>query len=495
MRILSRLQSVSTAVLWGLLLFLLPVTSMPAVRDLLHISVIAMPSIFALGLLVIIWLVPYFLRGGGFPREALPLLGFVLIVLLSLAVSAFLVIPTTKGTVYLRSEISALVTLLVGLAFFLTAYSRISQESDIKKALQWIYLGAAVMLLWSLMQSSAWAFWGRYPGWMRDFQDMVSLGPLYRQRATGFALEPSWLAHMLNMLYLPMWLSSVVSGYSVFSVRWLKRITVEMVLLGGGVLVLILTLSRVGWITFFCMAAYLLLGWNVRLVRWVRSHFRIIENHERVSTFLISAGLIVFYAALIILAAFGMSRVDPRMADLFTRNFWQLNNINRYANALQFGERVVYWQAGWEVFNRHPILGVGLGNAGRWFDQLIPSYGMNLIEVRQLLYRSYDLPNIKNLWIRILAETGFVGFAFFISWIYSLINRATRYLDSRITLKKMASIWCIFIVIGVILEGFSIDSFGMPYFWISCGLILGAGQINITEGDQKAGPSGRNNEQ
>jgi O-antigen ligase len=317
---------------------------------------------------------------------------------------------------------------------------------------------------------------------MRDFQDLLSLGPLYRQRAAGFALEPSWLAHMLNMLYLPMWLSAAISGYSVFSFRIFKKISTEMALLALGVLTLILTLSRVGWITFFCMAAFLVIKWNIHLVRWLQKRFAIPENRRIVSTAAITLALVIIYIGVIIAAAYGMSRVDPRMADLFRPQFWQLNNLNRYANALQFGERVVYWQAGWEVFNQHPMLGVGLGNSGRWFAERIPSYGMNLIEVRQLLYRSMDLPNSKNLWVRILAETGIVGFAFYSAWLISVLKRALTLYKSHSAALKMAGYWGIFIFIGIIFEGFSIDSFAMPYFWISAGFVLAASRI------------GRNNE-
>jgi hypothetical protein len=79
------------------------------------------------------------------------------------------------------------------------------------------------------------------------------------------------------------------------------------------------------------------------------------------------------------MAAYIMSRVDPRMSVLFTQGFWQLNDINRYANALQFGERVVYWQADGSIF---PLSHFGgrAGNAGRCLRETIPAYGMNLIE-------------------------------------------------------------------------------------------------------------------
>ncbi len=413
----------------------------------------------------------------GDAREILPLFGFVLAVLLSISATQFLTIPTYKDTGMIRPAVSACITLLVGLGYLLLTYSRLSTEVNFRKTLKWIYIGGFIMIVWSLMQSSAWFIGGRYPAWMRDVQDVFSLGPLYRQRTSGFALEPSWLAHMLNMLYLPMWLAASFNGYSIFSFRILKKISVEMIFLALGILVLMLTLSRVGWITFFCMVAYLMVRWNIHLIHWIQDRFQVRANQKALSTIIFSTGLVFIYLTLIVLAAYGMSRVDPRMADLFTPQFWQLKNLNRYANALQFGERVVYWQAGWEVFNRYPVFGVGLGNAGRWFAQTIPSYGMNLIEVRQLIFRSTDLPNIKNLWIRILAESGIIGFAFFSAWLYSFLKKATSFRLSDKPVCKTGAYWGIFIIIGILLEGFSIDSFAMPFFWISAGLVLSVGNF------------------
>ncbi|HEX7556241.1 MAG TPA: O-antigen ligase family protein [Leptolinea sp.] len=475
MRYLTRFQTNSASSLWAVLLVLLPITSTPFVRDLLHTSTVAGPSVLALVGLFLIWYIPFIWKAGKIPKAVLPLLGFVLVAILSISSAEFITIPTFKNSGVIQPAMNAFITLLVGLGYLLIANSRISNEQDYRKTLKWIYFGGLIMIIWSLLQSSVWFINERYPDWMRNLQDFLSLGPLYRQRATGFALEPSWQAHMLNMLYLPMWLSAVCSGYSVFSFRLFKKVTAEMLLLAMGLIVLGLTFSRVGWITFACMAAFLLILGNFNLVKWVQKRFHVSENRKKSSTIIITFCILLFYIGFMVFAAFGMSRIDPRMRDLFTRQFWQLNNMNRYANALQFGERVVYWQAGWEIFNRFPILGVGLGNAGKWFSETIPSYGMNLIEVRSLLYRSMDLPNIKNLWIRILAETGISGFAFFSAWLVSLWKKSAGLRSTQITICKMLGYWGIFVVIGIILEGFSIDSFAMPYFWISAGLVLSGG--------------------
>ncbi len=476
MRGLYRLYNISVDVFWAMLLFVLPITSMPAVRDLLHINTIASPSVLFLGILAVVWLLPYLIYKGELPVEALPLVGFLVVCLLSLVLSGFINIPTFKFAGIIRPSLSAFVTLLVGIGYLFLTFSRVTTGNAFQRTIFWIYVGGLLMIVWSLMQSGAWFIFKRYPDWMRDFQDLLSLGPLYRQRATGFALEPSWLAHMLNMLYLPMWLSAAVTGYSIFGFRLFKRITVEMGLLILGVLTLVLTFSRVGWFTFFCMVALLVIKINIRLIRWIRMRFKIRANLTAISTVGITLILVLIYLAVAVGAAYGMSRVDPRMADLFTPQFWQLNNLNRYANALQFGERVVYWQAGWDVFNKFPLFGVGLGNSGRWFVDTIPPYGMNLIEVRQLLFRAPDLPNSKNLWVRLLAETGIVGFAFYTAWLFSVLKRAVTLNRINSRVLKMTGYWGIFIITGLFFEGFSIDSFAMPYFWISAGLVLASGR-------------------
>jgi O-antigen ligase len=464
-------------ILWVLILLLLPITSMPFVRDLLHTSVVAGPSVLALACLIPSGILPYVLKGGSFPRTILPLIGFGFACLFSISISVFLQTPTFKDAGTFRPALSAFITLLVGIAFLLVTYYRVATERDFALTLRWMYAGGILMIVWSLAQSTAWFGLGRYPGWMRDFQDFFSLGPLYRQRASGFALEPSWLAHMLNMLYLPVWLSAVCSGYSAFSKKIFGKIPIEFALFILGGLILILTLSRVGWITFACMAAFLLVLGNIRLIKWIQNRVQIQSKNRRIITIGISILLVIFYLLVLLLAAFVMSKIDPRMKDLFRPQFWQLNNFNRYANALQFGERVIYWQAGWEVFSRYPLTGVGLGNAGKWFAETIPAYGFNLIEVRRLLYRTMEIPNIKNLWIRILAETGMFGFAFFSAWILSLGRAAEKLRRLNSPVYKMLGYLGILVIIGLLLEGFSIDSFALPYFWVSAGLVLSGGRL------------------
>lgn len=479
LRLADRVLILFNNIFWAALLIVLPITSMPLMRDILRSSTVAGPSVFFLGLVLVVGFIPYLLKGGRIPKTILPLIGFLIACLFSISVSQFIVIPTFKETGNLQSTFTAFMTLFVGIGFLLVTYSQVTGKWKFVSTLRWIYAGGLLLILWSLIQSGTWFFSGHYADWMRDFQDLISLGPLYRQRATGFALEPSWLAHMLNLLYLPVWMAAICSGYSISRFRMLKVISVELILLVLGGLVLLLTFSRVGWMTFAAMSALLLILGNIQLVKKIRSRINDVDAKGKAvySTIAISIGLFIIYFILVILAAFLMSRIDPRMEDLFKPQFWALNNLNRYANALQFGERVIYWQAGWEIFNQYPLSGVGLGNAGKWFAETAPPYGINLIEVRRLLFRSLELPNIKNLWIRILSETGIIGFSFFAGWLAALFRRARASFLVNEPVYKMLGYLGFFIIIGIILEGFSIDSFAMPYFWITSGLVLSGEKI------------------
>jgi len=117
------------------------------------------------------------------------------------------------------------------------------------------------------------------------------------------------------------------------------------------------------------------------------------------------------------------NKVDIRMMDLFTFSTSRENPIVRFANALKFGERVVYWLSGWQIFNDHPILGVGLGKAGFFMPEGIMPYGWSLVEVQRLVYNTSGLLNIKSLWFRLPAETGIIGLVLFVTWLYIIFER------------------------------------------------------------------------
>jgi len=93
-----------------------------------------------------------------------------------------------------------------------------------------------------------------------------------------------------------------------------------------------------------------------------------------------------------------------------------------------------------------------------------------LIEVRRLMFRENVLLNIKSLWVRLLAETGVVGLAFFLTWLLTLLF-SSRQAESH-PCRHLGSVGLmgILMLAALLAEGFSIDSFALPYLWFTAGL-------------------------
>jgi O-antigen ligase len=94
-----------------------------------------------------------------------------------------------------------------------------------------------------------------------------------------------------------------------------------------------------------------------------------------------------------------------------------------------------------------------------------------------MLLRLSYLPNIKSLWVRLLAETGLVGFSTFLGWLY-VLWRSTRLMmrSKRLEFRAIALAGQLSLI-AFIVEGFSIDSFAMPYLWVMAGIVSAAGMV------------------
>jgi len=471
---------------WWLLILTMPITSMPVVINLVGSDTVGSPAVLLLGILVLGWLLPAWLLGKKQPKLVIPLLVFVLAALLSSVAAWFIEIPPYKDISVLRTELVALITLLIGVGFYLLTIQISVEKGKIEASLRWLNYAGILVIAWCLVQALAWRGFGGYPQWMRDFHDLYSRGPLYNNRVTGFALEPSWLANQFNLLFLPFWFAASVKRWSAFKIKLFRYFLIEDALLAGGLLALFLSLSRVGLLATLLMVAFLLLRLNTWLIRFLerqlqdRNFLAHISSarRQRILNVFISVGLAILYLGGLVGVGVIFSRTDPRMKELFTFSFGDRNPLLEYADALNFSTRVVYWQAGWETFNDYPFLGVGLGNAGFFFPEKLDAFAWELVEVRDLVYRSGNLLNSKCLWVRILAETGVIGFALFAVWLL-LMWKASDSLEKSVQpVYQMSGLMGKLLIIALIMEGFSVDSFALPYFWFSLGLITAAAWLN-----------------
>ena len=488
---LRRLGNLSLVIAWAAIFILMPITSLPLLSRLAGGTSVAPAAFLPMLWLVFFWFLPYLFKKGTIPRESIPFIFFISIAIIASASAFFLNIPPFKDVSVSHDEIRSILTLAVGAAFYLVTASWFSRDqSRLAFVLKWINISGIIVILYAAIQAFfIFRYESQYPAILLSFQQFVSTRPLFVGRVTAFAFEPSWLAHQMNLLYLPFWLGATVSGTSAHHLRvWKISLENILLLVGAGVVFLA---SRVGTLAILLVLALLGLYANFllgrRVYQWSLTRFvrfsSAIKNAIRILLPLI---LVVVFISVYVLGAvglvYGLSHVDTRLARIFQPQSLQqwsiiIQNPYTFFNYLEFAERVVYWVGGWNIFNLHPILGVGLGNAGFFFQRQLPAYGWSLPEVLDAYYRSVELPNIKSLWVRLLAETGIAGFSAFIGWFYVMFRLGWFIRLSKNPLFRMIGWSGLFVLVAYLIEGFSTDTFALPYLWVSLGIVSAAGAL------------------
>jgi O-antigen ligase len=484
-----RLYSLFCQLLWAGAVIVPPITSYPLLVKLTPSSTVAPLTTVFLAVLGLVWFLPRLL-GAGADRhggrlllaESKPLLWFVLAAAVAWVAAFFGAIPAFRERSNLTEGVKAFLTLGVGLvAYFVPAAWLSADRKHLQRALVLLNLAGILVIGWSLVQAYFVIFnHGEYPFKLEQFQRLFSSrrgDPLIQSRVTGFAFEPSWLAHQLNLVFLPVWLAATLRGYSAQRKLW--RISLENVLLLGGIFVLYISASRIGWLSFLLVVASQALVWNLQLAQriqgLIRLRLRIRPAWEKIAHLAIPAILLAFFGVAYIALGLGMlrlgARFEPRLAKILKRDPFKASSFYAFTNQLAFAERTVYWGAGLDIFADHPLFGVGLGNAGFYFPEKMPVYGWGLVEINKLFNTWSALPNIKSLWVRIPAETGLLGFGLFLGWLY-LLWQSTRLGRSSADPLCLTLAWAgTYAWIAFLIEGFSVDSLALPYFWFAMALV------------------------
>lgn len=474
----ARLATPLTHFLLLAAVFSLPVTSLPLLSRLMGGTVVAPPTLVFVGLGMAVSLPLALVKRHAWPGEIVPLVVFILLACISSLASFFGDLPIYKAVSPDREVLQAILTLLLGAAcfvFFATAIRRPEQYRSIFGVLD---LGGMLIILWCLTQLFYTYVHGREfaPAWLLSLHNTLSTTGMmefvYQRRVTGFALEPSWLAHQMNCLYLPYWLGASLTGFSAFRGRvW--KISAENVLLACGIGISFASLSRIGYLSLMLVLAYLFWQGNRALAERIARRASGSEKGQRGLRLGVQLGILAGFIVLALAGAYLLTRLDYRFALLFQQNFLT-TDFFFLANNLSLAERFAYWGLGWNVFTRAPWVGVGLGNVGFYFESLLPSFGWALNEFLKIQLEFSVLLNAKNLWIRLLAETGIVGAAVFVTWLYTVYASA-RSLRLRKEPVYRTLYWMgTLAVIALIGEGFSIDSFALPYYWTAFGLAIAA---------------------
>ncbi len=467
----SKIWSRITWILWVLLIIALPITTFPLVMKLTRSSSVAPASLLFL-LPLIVFVVPGILRNKSpLPFHTKAVLLFFGYAMITILLAFLRPIPDYKEQTLSGAALEGAATLILGLLFYFVSISIPNTPGRINKTLRIVNWTGLAVVAWSILQMAVQPFLPAVFLFFERIQALFSPNRILQDRMLGFAAEPSWLAHMLNLVFLAYWLAATFNGSSVHKWRF-RKITFENILLVLGVVVVVGTLSRGGLLAFMLVIFLIFLLLNIKMIKWIVNRF---PGRKRV---LLTAGvslvLIFGYLSLLLAGLWGLSKVDPRMETVFEFSKGESNALLEYAENLQFGERVVYWQTGWNIFNDYPVFGVGVGVSGFYFPQYLPDAGWGLAEARRLLYHNTGLLNIKNLWSRLLAETGIIGFALFINFLVIFSITSVEMIRKGNGMRKTLGYMGIFFMVALIAEEFSVDSFALPYLWFSMGLVTAA---------------------
>jgi O-antigen ligase len=451
-------------VLWAAALVTLPVTSFRWFPFLGESTLIRPLALYPLALLLP-FLVFQAWRGiRSFPRSpAVTLLAiFAGAVVVSLVLGIFINPVPLRGQTYSGRALRALATLAIGLLFYVSAAWMNRDESDLRFTLRWLLLGLALDLAWSGLQALTFYTPLLPKQIVTHWQLAFSMRELVRtNRISGLAYEPAWLAGQLATTYLPFLFASLLAGFRLTSRKWL-----EPALLILCALLILATYSRGGLFVAGVAAAltFLLLGRSLLRRAW--TWFFIGMRHGwllRVS--LLASVLLVLAAVSLFL---GQKNYFRRLWDLSPRNLTEyLVNINA-------GARSAYSTGAMAAFEEHPLAGVGLGASGFWIYQNLPEWSLTTVpEIsRQLDPRSRLYPNPKNLYVRLLAETGLAGFVLFIVFFMASLADALD-LFRRGGFFAFLGTAGLFAWLAIALYNVTQDSFATPNIWLVLGIIAG----------------------
>jgi hypothetical protein len=502
---------VSKTALWFLVLVGLPLTSFPFLSSLTG-AIVAPFSFIPLAILIVIWLLPFVLERGKFPAEVVPFLYFVLVAIAVSCLAFFLNGYYDLSRDFLGQSLRALITLAIGLIFYLVFAAYPQDKSGLRQTLLFIYIGGALLVAWGLLEAFLLNKFGMVkflPSWFLRLREALTLQSINNWRSSrvfGFAYEPSWFVREFNLVLFPIWLAAVFLRKSLFKFRlWIFQ--VEDFLMLGGLIPFGFSSPRIGLLAFLASVAYLALLLFGRLHGWLVK--KILQRRKKPVGNPLWIKISLAILLLIILVGFAVgafagyvnfaSGRDERFQLLIGTD--ALNPSNLFpitedslialSDELAFSERLVYWFSGWHTFSDYPF-GVGLGNVGFYMIERMNALGFDSPEIRTLVYRADNFPNTKSLWVRLLSETGFLGFALFAVWLIVLWRSTVLSRKSKSKVLQIVGLAGQLFLVAYLVEGFSMDSFAMPYQWLMAGLISAGGLLarkELAARDGDAAPS------
>ncbi|MFM8874840.1 MAG: O-antigen ligase family protein [Anaerolineae bacterium] len=455
--------------LWALAMLALPVTSFRWFPGLGESTLVRPLALYPLALLlplllVLAWRKKIQLTWAG----AFVALGiFVLFALFASSIGALINPIPLRGQVYDGRAIRALVTLIIGIAFFVSAVWMNKDEEDLRFTVKWILVGLCLNIAWSGLQAVTFYTGLLEKEMVTHWQLAFSMRELVRtNRISGLAYEPAWLAGQIATTFFPFLFAAVLTKYRLTRLSWL-----EPALLVLTTLVLLATYSRGGLLIVVGTSGLMMLLFGRDILKGMWAWFIGGFKERRFMSFIFRLSIIIAFVGIIVGAFVFLSQKN------YFRRLWEINadSLSEYIVDINAGARGAYSVGALGAFSEYPLTGVGLGGSGFYIYQNLPDWALTTVpEIAKQLNPSNRLyPNPKNLYVRLLAETGLFGFVLFIAFLFNVLGETLSLFKRNEPWARFAVVAGVFAWVAIALYNFTQDSLTTPNIWIVPGILVG----------------------
>jgi len=384
-----------------------------------------------------------------------------------------------KGQAPLGSLLRALFTLVMGVSFYTVARLHIRTPADIRITIRYLFISMTASVAVAVFQAIALAVHGEM---LRLAQALTDLFAVHYQnlkdRAQGMSYEPSWLATEILALLAPALIAASISRQSAMG-QPAEPGHVWRVAGGFGVAItgLLCSGSRFG---LGAMIAMLVLS-SIAAAR--RGKFL---AAGALLSVLVAGGGSLFAMGQLGTGA-GSSYVLGPLRYLSSSGTVDTNDPELAANlsnTLALAGRAAAAQAAVGMWLDHPLAGVSLGNGFRHFAGYAPEWFFatgafntgNREGAAWLDPNSPEKGNAKNMMLRLLSETGLVGFVLFFAFFLGQIfhGPATDAYHAEFRLATALALGFGYL---------NTDTFADPTFWIPLALCFAMNRRPQSQGE------------
>jgi O-antigen ligase len=460
--------SMLSRILWGAALLTMPVTSFrwfPFVSEGTYVRPLAL---YPLALLIPLLLIQWW-RGKtklNWSGALIPLGALVLFIFVATSFGTLIDPIPLRGQTYSGRAIRALATLFIGIAFFVSAVWMNKDEEDFRFTVRWLFAGLCLDLAWSGLQAVTFYTHLFKKEMVTHWQLAFSMRELVRtNRISGLAYEPAWLAGQLTTTFIPFLFAAVLTNFRTTRLKWL-----EPVLLALSLLVLLATYSRGGILIAIAATGLTFLFFGRGFIgaawSWFFGGFR-----GRMFDVLFRVGMVVVFLGVLTGAFLFLARKN------FFRRLWETEaqTLSQYIVDINAGARGAYSIGALSAFEKSPLTGVGLGASGFYIYSNLPDWSLTTVPeiAKQLSPDNHLYPNPKNLYVRLLAETGLIGFFLFLAFQLYILGDMLNLLRLDRTWARFAAVAGVFAWLAIIFYNFTQDSLTTPNIWLVPGILVG----------------------